>query len=98
MSRRTSIARCRGCGARIVFFTSPFTGRPRAFDPTPVDMGRQLTRRAYPVENDTTAWKYLDLVEALMMRLGCGRAEAEEEARQLPWHTPHDCNEEEGTR
>lgn len=93
MSRRKHKGppRCRDCEAAVAFFLSPYTGRWRTFDPRPVDVRHGLLReRAYPVEG-RRAWKYLELVEDLMGRRGIGRDAAETEARDMPWHVPHDC-------
>lgn len=102
MSRRKHKGppRCRDCDAPVEFFLSPYTGRWRTFNPKPVNLREGLHERAYPVEG-RRAWKYTELVEELMGRLGLAHAEAEAEVRDMPWHSLHDCpnrpDDEEGS-
>lgn len=89
--RRRSSPRCRDCQAPVLFFRSARTGNWRPFDPKPVDQRQQNPSTAHAVENGVLAWPLRDLVEDLMVRRHCGRDDAEDEARAMPWHVPHDC-------
>jgi hypothetical protein len=89
--KRPIAARCRSCKAPVVFFRSPFTGNVRAFNPKPIDMRTPLVEAAYPVLN-RRAYKLHDVIEELVVVRRCSTAEAEEEARDLPWHTLHACS------
>jgi hypothetical protein len=94
MTRRRSRRgppRCHDCNAPVVFFRNPATGKFRPFDPRPVAQGQQYPRPPWPVENNAWAWPLRDLIEDLMVRIPCSRDEAEEHARAMPWHLPHDC-------
>ena len=84
--------RCRSCNLPVAFFRSPFTGNMRAFNPKPVDMRTPLVDAAYPVFGGQ-AYKLADVVDLLLVARRCSRAEAEDEARDLPWHTLHACPE-----
>lgn len=90
MSRRGS-PRCRNCQRPVVFFKNPMTGKYRPFNPTPVRDGQQVPGPTYTVENNRHAWQRDVLVEDLMVRLHCGRDEAEEHALAMPRYLPHTC-------
>lgn len=93
MSRRRSRrqSRCIDCNKPVRFFRSTVTGSWRPFDPRPVSPGQQLAAPAWVIENNVHAWPYRDLVEDLMVRHQCSRADAEEEAHAMAWHLPHRC-------
>lgn len=91
---RRGPARCResNCKAPVVFFRSPYTGRPRTFDPSPVDADHPLAGvRAFPVLGGSAAYKPAELVGVLQVQRECSTAEAEAEIRDMPWHLIHEC-------
>lgn len=88
--RRSQGTRCRSCGRPIVLLGSPFTSSWRAFEPTPVNGRTHIGPDAFPTEGKRT-WKLRDLIEDLMVRRQCSRAEAEDEAYAFPWHVLHRC-------
>jgi len=88
--RHRGPALCRNCRAPIAFFRSPFTDGVRIFNAKPVDMRGQLAEVAYPVLG-RQAYRLRDVVDQLMVMRQCSHGEAEEEARDLPWHTLHAC-------
>lgn len=91
MGRRGPV-RCNGCGAHVVFFGSPFTGKRRTFDPTSVDDTHPLAGvKAFPVLGGTRAYKQADLVELLQVQRRCSDVEAADEVRDMPWHVVHEC-------
>lgn len=69
---------------------SPFTGQWRAFDPTPVNGRTHQAPDAFPSEGMRT-YRYQVLVEELLLRRGCSRGEAEDEAYDMPWYVLHRC-------
>ena len=93
--RQRGPAQCRTCRAQVAFFRSPFTGQVRAFNPKPIDMRTPMVEAAYPVYG-RSAYRLADVVDLLMAERLCTRAEAEEEARDLPWHTFHACADDWG--
>lgn len=88
--RRSGPPRCKDCRAPVIFFRSPFTGGWRPFEVKPIGAAMHAGE-AFPVENNVRAWRYRDLVEDLMVRLGISEPEAEEHAHAMPWHVPHNC-------
>lgn len=89
-TRRHRPARCPDCHQPTVWLASPWSGRWRRFDPTPLNGRAHNGPTAYPVEG-RRAWRVRDLVEELMIRRDCSRAEAEDEAYDMPFHVPHVC-------
>lgn len=81
-------SRCNDCGAPIKWLKSPFSSKWRPFEPSPV--GPNDDTVAYPVEA-LRAWKFDELVEELMVRRDCSRAEAQEEAHAFAWYALHHC-------
>lgn len=93
---RRGPARCNGCGAHVVFYRSPFTGKPRTFDPAPVTNGHPLAGvKAFPVLG-AGAYKQAELVEVLQVQRECSEVEAAEEIADMPWHVIHECTPEGG--
>lgn len=84
------LPRCRYCGARVVFHGSPHTGRPRTFEPRPVNGHTHSGRPAYPLFGART-WRFRELVEVVQVQRESSLAEAEDEVRDMPWYLPHDC-------
>lgn len=90
MTRR--LPRCRTCTRPVVFFRSPFTGKPRTFEPTPVGPSHPLAGvKAFPVLGGTAAYKPADLVELLQVQREATETEAADEVRDMPWHLFHEC-------
>lgn len=93
MSPRRGPARCNSCQAQVVFFRSPFTSRPRTFDPKPVEPSHALAGvKAFPVLGGTAAYQVDELVQLLQVQRSCTRHEAEVEVWDLPWHRLHQCD------
>lgn len=97
MSRRRNRGRrggpslCRGCGAPIVFFFSPFTGSLRTFDPKPVEPSHPLAGvKAFPVLS-RRAFRPAELVDHLQVLRECSTSDAQDEIQDLPWHLIHEC-------
>lgn len=88
--RRQGPTRCRRCDKPVKWIHH--RGRPWKFDPRAVDPRTHAGPPAYPVEG-TRAWYYPALVEELMGRRECSRAEAEDEAHDMPWYVPHSCQD-----
>lgn len=91
--KRRSPPRCGECRQPIAWFRLRGTWRPfnpARFSPTRPAPGSATAAAAYPVEGKT-AWLMAALVEELMGRRECTRAEAEEEALDMPWHAVHVC-------
>lgn len=87
MTRR-KVPRCNDCKQPVAWFFSPYTGRLRPFDPTPVSPHSQSL--AYPVEG-RRAWKLHELVDDLQARRETSEETARAEAYDMPWHKPHTC-------
>ena len=87
----SSLPRCRNkaCQQRISFFGSPYTGKPRAFETTPVDP-RAFNGVAFPVLSGR-AYRFTELVDQLQVQRECSRDDAENEVRDMPWYVLHDC-------
>lgn len=83
---------CQDCRQVIAWFHTP-TGQWRRFDPKPVDARHHNGPPACPVENGRIVWRYRELVEDLMVRREISQADAEDEARDMPWYVPHNCAE-----
>lgn len=82
---------CKSCKGKVVFLASPFhPAKWRTFEPAPVNGRTYPGVDAYPAEERRT-YRFPDLVEALMMRRHCSRAEAEAEAYDVPWWVLHRC-------
>lgn len=97
MSRRRQRgpARCLSCSRPVVLFGSPFTGKWRTFEPTPVDPTlRQDLSDVFPVEG-RRAWKPRELVEDLMVRRRVTQAGAEREVYDMTWYQLHRCPDDE---
>lgn len=77
-----------------MFFRWAVGGQWRTFEPRPVDQ-RTMHGTAFPV-CDRRAWRFRELVEDLMVRRECSQADAEGEARDVPWYQPHTCPTTEG--
>lgn len=76
-----------------MFLGSPFTGKRRTFDPTPVTDEHPLAGiKAFPVLGGTRAYKPAELVEHLMVQRQCSDVEAAAEVRDMPWHVVHECH------
>jgi hypothetical protein len=89
---RRGPARCNGCHAPVVFFRSPFTGRPRTFEAKPVEPSHPLAGvKAFPVLGGTAAYKPAELAELLQVQRQCSDAEASNEVRDMPWFRFHEC-------
>lgn len=86
----TKAPRCRFCDARVEFFTSPFTGRARKFDATPIDGHSEACVNAFPVLSER-AYKFVELVAIVQVQRECSTPDAEAEVRDMPWYRPHDC-------
>lgn len=85
------LARCRTCNAPVVFFRSPFTGRLRTFDPTPVDGHHPLAgATAFPVQG-RSAYKPAALVDQVQVQRACSDTAAAAEVRDMAWHVLHEC-------
>lgn len=90
---RRGPARCNGCGAHVVFFRSPFTGKTRTFEATPVEPSHPLAGvKAFPVLGGTAAYRPAHLAEMLQVQRMCSDAEAADEVRDMPWHLIHECH------
>lgn len=87
--------RCMTCKRPIILLLSPFVaGKWRTFDPEPVNGRLHTGGRAYPTEGSRT-YRYADFVIELLARHQYSRAEAEDEAYDVPWHVLHLCRESE---
>lgn len=90
MSRRQP--KCRSCQRPVVFFRSPFAGKPCPFDPTPVEPSHPAAGvKAFPVLGGVQAYRPNELAAHLMVQRESSRTEAEDEVRDLPWHLIHTC-------
>jgi len=90
-------ARCRSCGAPVVFFRSPFTSNVRTFDPEVLEASHPLTGvKVFPVLVKA-AMRPGDLVALLRERHGLTQIQAETEAAAHPHYRLHDCEPTEGT-
>jgi len=89
--KRRTAPRCRDCQALIVFFRS-WTGSWRTFDPKPVNGRTHVGALAYPILHGR-AWLLEELVDELLVRHQYGRADAEDEAYDVPWHVAHNCRQ-----
>lgn len=88
-------ARCRTCSAPIAFYRSPFTGKLRTFDPTPIDGHHPLAALGFPVMG-RQAFKFADLVELIQVQRQCSTNAAEAEVRDMPWHRLHTHTADDG--
>lgn len=94
---RRGPARCNTCSAAVVFFRSPFTGKPRTFEAKPVEPSHPLAGvKAFPILGGTAAYKPADLVEHLQVQRQCSDLEAAAEVQDMPWHLIHECPTEGG--
>lgn len=82
---------CRDYHRPVMWLRWAHSGHWRTFDPRPVPANGGQHAIAYPVEGGTHAWRFRDLVEDLRVRRQCSELEAEGEAHDMPWHTPHTC-------
>lgn len=99
MSPRDRTARCNRCQAPVVFFRSPFTSKPRTFDPRPVEPSHALAGvRAFPVLGGTQAYQVDKLVELLQVQRSCTLHEAEVEVWDMDWFMLHSCDQATGDR
>lgn len=93
--RRHGRPTCGNCGRPVVWLrramAAPGSSAWRTFDPKPVDGRTHHGPPACPVENGRLAWRFRELVEELMVRRECSQADAEDEARDMPWYVPHRC-------
>lgn len=88
--RRTTTPRCINCGAPVEFLGSPFTPANRPFNPGDLNGRTTSVPDAYPVLG-RRAWRFPALVEHLQWQRGCSQADAEDEARDMPWRQLHTC-------
>lgn len=85
-------AKCRSCGAPVVFYRSPFTANVRTFDQTPVTADHPLAGvKTFPVLGGTSAYRPAHLAEMLQVQRMCTDTEAADEVRDLPWFRLHEC-------
>ena len=89
---RRGPARCNTCKAPVVFYRSPFTGRPRTFEAKPVEPSHPLAGvKAFPVLGGTHAYRPAAVMEVLQLQNQCSDAEAAAEVQDLPWFLIHEC-------
>lgn len=89
--RRRGPPRCQHCNAPVKFFKNPSTNTWRPFDPRPLHPTQHAAGPVWVIENNVWAWPHRDLVEDLMVRMHCGRGEADEHADAMPRHVAHNC-------
>jgi hypothetical protein len=82
--------RCQDCHRPFKWLKSPTSSAWRKFDPGTVNPRTHTGTPAYPREGLAT-YTFNALVEELMGRRECSRAEAQDEAYAFPWHPVHVC-------
>lgn len=86
-------AKCRSCHKPIVFFRRAGDGKVVPFDEAPVTWSHPLAGvEVFPIWG-LRAWKVPQLVEQLQGLHEITSTEAEQQARDMPYHQLHRCEE-----
>lgn len=83
-------ARCRDCGAQLVFFKHHSSPKKAPFDITPIDGHHLNLANAYPVMGQSS-YRPTHLAEQLQVQRHCSDEEAMAEVRDLQWFRIHQC-------